>query len=84
MPLDGIVMGKSQMELALEARGYGVGFIQAWAGHSWITNLSYEERDFNFLKNRRDRGPSEAMDYRDSLAPEGFNIKKSKRVKAST
>jgi enoyl-CoA hydratase len=76
MPLDGIVMGKSQMELALEARGYGVGFIQAWAGHSWITNLSYEERDFNFLKNRRDRGPGDAMLYRDSLAPEGFQIMK--------
>lgn len=84
MPLDGIVMGKSQMELALEARGYGVGFIQAWAGHSWITNLRYEERDFNFLKNRRDLGPSEAMDYRDSLAPEGFNIRKSNRAKAAT
>lgn len=84
MPLDGIVMGKSQMELALEARGYGVGFIQAWMGHSWITNLRYEERDFNFLKNRRDLGPSEAMEYRDSLAPDGFNIKKSKRAGTAT
>jgi len=83
IPLDGIVVGKSQIELALEARGYGVGFIQAWAGHSWITNLSYEEDEFNFMKNRRDRGQTDAMAYRDNLAPEGFKIKKSELRKAA-
>jgi enoyl-CoA hydratase len=79
MPLDGIVIGKGLIEQALEGRGFGAGFVGAWTGHGWITNLRYGDDEFNFLKNRRDRGLTSAMEYRDGLAPEGFAISHKRR-----
>jgi enoyl-CoA hydratase len=81
MPLDGLVMGKALIEQVLDGRGFPLGFIGAWTGHGWITNLRYEDKDFNFLKNRRDRGLTDAMDYRDAIAPEGFAISHKQRDK---
>jgi enoyl-CoA hydratase len=81
MPLDGLVMGKGLIEQALEGRGFTLGFVSSWTGHGWITNLRYEDDDFNFLKNRRDRGLTDAMEYRDGLAPEGFAISRKRRDK---
>ena len=76
MPMDGIVMGKALIEQALEARGYGLSFVQACTGHGWITNLSFMPGEYIFLKDRRDKGLSESMDERDQKPPPAFRIGK--------
>jgi enoyl-CoA hydratase len=70
MPLDGIMMGKSMMQLALKARGASIGEMAAWIAHGWATNLALDEGDWNFLKERRDKGLKAALKERDlAVAP---------------
>jgi enoyl-CoA hydratase len=71
MPLDGLMIGKSMMRIALEARGKGVGEVGNWIGHAWSTNLSLREGEYNFVKERRDKGLAKALRDRDeAVAPE--------------
>jgi len=74
MPLDSIVMGKSMMQMMMEARGKGIGTITGWAGHGWCTNVDFEDSDWNFLKQRRDKGLSKALNERDQMVSPFFRI----------
>jgi len=74
MPLDGIMIGKSMMQLALNARGASVGEIGAWVAHGWATNLGLDENDWNFLKERRDKGLGQALRDRDAAVAPFFRM----------
>lgn len=74
MPLDGMMIGKSMMRLAQEARGKGVGEMTAWVGHGWATNLQLQDGEFNFVKERRDKGLSRALRERDEAVAPFFRL----------
>lgn len=74
MPLDGLVMGKSMMRIAMEARGKGVGEVGNWIGHAWATNLSLREGEYNFVKERRDKGLAQALKDRDAAVAPRFRL----------
>ena len=74
MPLDGLMIGKSMMRLAMEARGKGVGEMSAWIGHGWATNLRLGEGEYNFVKERRDKGLSQALRDRDEAVAPFFRL----------
>lgn len=74
MPLDGLMMGKAMMRLAQEARGKGVGEMIGWVGHGWATNLQLQEGEFNFLKERRDKGVSRTLKDRDQAVAPFFRL----------
>jgi enoyl-CoA hydratase len=74
MPLDGLMIGKSMMRIAMEARGKGVGEVGNWIGHAWATNLSLGEGEYNFVKERRDKGLSQALKDRDAAVAPRFRL----------
>lgn len=74
MSLDGIVLGKSMMRLMMEARGKSIGEMIGWIGHGWSTNLQLREGEFNFLKERRDKGLSQTLRERDEAVAPFFRL----------
>lgn len=74
MPLDGIMMGKAMMNMIMEARGKGIGSMCGWVGHAWSTNLVYESDEWNFLKERRDKGLTKALKERDAMVAPFFRL----------
>ena len=74
MPMDGLMIGKSMMRMVQEARGKGVGEMTAWVGHGWASNLRLEEGEFNFVKERRDKGLSRALRERDEAVAPFFRL----------
>ena len=74
MPLDAIVMGKATMQLAMEARGKGVGSMCGWVGHGWSTNLRFEPGEWSFVKARRDKGLAQALKERDEMVAPFFRL----------
>ena len=74
MPLDGIMMGKAMMQMVMEARGKGVGEMTGWVGHGWATNLVLEEGEFNFLRERRDKGLARTLRERDEAVAPFFRL----------
>lgn len=74
MPLDGIMIGKSMMQLVMNARGKGIGEQIGWVGHGWATNLGLEEGEFNFLKERRDKGLRRTLKERDEAVAPFFRL----------
>lgn len=74
MPLDGIVMGKAMIQLIMEARGKSIGSMCGWVGHAWSTNLRFEPGEWNFLKERRDKGLAQALKERDDMVAPYFRL----------
>lgn len=74
MPRDGLAMGKAMIEQVLDARGAAVGSAAAWIGHGWLTNLRFDDDEWNFLKARRDQGLTKALRSRDEMVPEYFRL----------
>ncbi|MBM9461196.1 enoyl-CoA hydratase/isomerase family protein [Nocardioides sp. zg-536] len=74
MPLDSLMMGKSMMQIVMEARGKGLGAMTGWVGHGWATNVSFEDGDFNFLKERMTQGVSKALEKRDMMVAPYFRL----------
>lgn len=74
MPLDGLMMGKSMMRIAAEARGKGVGEVGNWIGHAWATNLSLADGEYNFVRERRDKGLAQALKDRDAAVAPRFRL----------
>ncbi len=66
LPKDGIVMGKVFNQLALDSLGMTSQLIQGYISHSFVTNIKYEPDEFNFFKQRRDKGAKAAVHERDS------------------
>jgi len=74
MPLDGIMMGKAMMRMAMESRGKTVGEMIGWIGHGWATNLQLQEGEFNFLRERREKGLSRTLKERDEAVAPFFRL----------
>lgn len=73
-PLDSLMMGKAMMQVVMEARGKGLGAMTGWVGHGWATNVSFEEGDWNFLKERRTKGVAQALADRDNMVAPYFRL----------
>jgi enoyl-CoA hydratase len=56
LPRDGIVMGKAATSLAMDALGITSQFSYGHVLHALATNVRYEADEFNFMKQRRDKG----------------------------
>lgn len=74
MPIDSIIMGKAMLLMAMEARGKSIGAMTGWVGHGWSTNLRYEPGEWNFLKERRDKGLTQALKERDQMVAPFFRL----------
>jgi len=71
LPFDGIVMGKVQIEAALDAMGMGSGYTAAYIMHAMQTGIRYEAGEFNLLKERKDKGMKGAIVGRERYYKEG-------------
>ncbi|EPA99414.1 enoyl-CoA hydratase-related protein [Pseudomonas sp. G5(2012)] len=56
LPRDGIVMGKAATNLAMDSLGISSQFAYGHILHALATNVRYEADEFNFMKQRRDKG----------------------------
>ena len=74
--MDAIMMGKSMMQLIMEARGKGIGMLTGWIGHGWTTNLVFQPNEWNFIKERRDKGVTQALYDRDHMVAPFFRMSK--------
>ena len=55
-PRDGIAIGKAWTHLAYDSMGLSSQWIQMYTGHTMFTNLRWEADEYNFFKERRDKG----------------------------
>jgi len=74
MPLDGLMMGKASMQVTMNARGKGVGETMCWIGHGWATNLGLQEGEFNFLRERAEKGLRKTLKDRDAAVAPFFRL----------
>lgn len=74
MPLDGLMMGKASMQVTMNARGKGVGETMCWIGHGWATNLGLQEGEFNFLRERAEKGLRKTLKDRDAAVAPYFRL----------
>ncbi len=79
-PLDGIVMGKVLMEMIAETRGQTNGSMCGYLGHTWMTNQVLREDEFNFTKQRRDKGVSQTLVDVDMRLPARFRMSRRRRA----
>jgi enoyl-CoA hydratase len=56
LPRDGIAIGKAATHLAMEGLGVNAQFAYGHVMHALVTNVRYELDEFNFMKERRDKG----------------------------
>jgi len=56
LPRDGIAIGKATRHIIYDRIGLISDFMPAYVSHTLFTNLRWEDDEFNFLKERRDRG----------------------------
>ena len=66
MPRDGIAMAKALRELNFDSLGLTQGFAVHRVGHTMFTNIRWESDEFNYFRERRDRGAREAYQARDA------------------
>ncbi|HKZ50547.1 MAG TPA: enoyl-CoA hydratase/isomerase family protein [Dehalococcoidia bacterium] len=66
LPRDGLAVGKAQTHLAYEALGMTTSFVQGYIGHTLFTNLRWEEGEYNFIRERREKGAKAAFHERDA------------------
>jgi len=66
LPRDGIAIGKATRHLIYDRLGLTAGFAPGYISHSFFTNLRWEPDEYNFFKERRDKGVKEGFQKRDS------------------
>ena len=59
-PKDGIAMGKAMREMMYTTMGIDRGLVDHYIMHSFQTNKVYDPGEFNFFKQRRDKGVRDA------------------------
>lgn len=59
-PKDGIAMGKAARHMMYETMGVTKGLVEHFIMHSFQTNRVYDADEYNFFKQRRDKGVREA------------------------
>jgi len=63
---DALVTGKAMWHLALDSLGGSQQFARGYVGHTLGTNLRLEPDEFNFLRERREKGSRHAFADRDA------------------
>lgn len=64
-PRDALVTGKAMWQMALDSLGGSQQFARGYVGHTLGTNLRFEDDEFNFLKQRLEKGTRSAFKGRD-------------------
>ena len=59
-PKDGIALGKASRHMMYETMGVTKGLVEHFIMHSFQTNRVYDTDEYNFFKQRRDKGVKEA------------------------
>jgi len=65
LPRDGIAIGKATRHLIYDRLGLISDFIPAYISHTMFTNLRWEPDEYNFFKERRDKGAKAGFHGRD-------------------
>lgn len=65
LPKDGIAIGKASNHWLLEILGVTKGWLQGYLTHTLFTNLRYEQGEWIFVKDRKDKGARGAFHKRD-------------------
>lgn len=63
---DALVMGKAVHAMALASLGITGYYYGGMVGHALATNVKFDAEDFNFFRERRDRGTKAAFQDRDA------------------
>lgn len=66
-PRDALVTGKAMFQMALDSLGGSQQFYRGYVGHTLGTNLRLEEDEYNFLRERRDKGTTTAFKERNKV-----------------
>jgi enoyl-CoA hydratase len=78
LSLDGIVIGKYATRAALDRLGY-FGYLGVIC-HNMGTNIVWDDKDFNWFKENKNRGTTEAIKYREArYAALGMDIASAKK-----
>ena len=82
MPRDGIAIGKACRHLFYDRMGLTDSFTYAYITHTMFTNVKHEPGEFNFFRERREKGAKAAFhekdEIRDQVAKKGKTTKKYK------
>jgi len=62
LPLDGIVIGSEMANVAYKTLGIGMDTEMGIVGHTLSTQLRFEEGEYNFVRDRDQKGLSEAIE----------------------
>lgn len=65
MPRDGIAIGKASRHMAYDSMGLTAGLAQGYYTHTMFTNLRWEDDEYNFFKERRDKSAKTGFHGRD-------------------
>ncbi|ODU07066.1 MAG: hypothetical protein ABS81_02700 [Pseudonocardia sp. SCN 72-86] len=65
-PKDALVMGKAMHQVALDSLGMTQQFMRGYIGHTLGTQIKFEPGEFNFVRQKRDKGMKEAYRERDA------------------
>ncbi len=66
LPKDGIAIGKASNHLICDILGLTKGWLQGYLTHTLFTNLRYESGEWNFVKDRKDKGARAGFHKRDA------------------
>jgi enoyl-CoA hydratase len=65
LPRDGIAVGKATRHLIYDSMGLTGGFTLGYSSHTLFTNLRWEADEYNFFRERRDKGTKTGFKARD-------------------
>jgi enoyl-CoA hydratase len=65
LPRDGIAIGKATRHLFYDRLGFNDAFTYGYITHTLFTNLHHEAGEFNFFRERREKGAREAFHEKD-------------------
>ncbi len=65
LPRDGIAIGKAITHLTYQQMGFTAGLVAGYIGHTLFTNVQWEQDEYNFFRERRDKGTRAAFHGRD-------------------
>lgn len=65
LPRDGLAIGKATTHLVYDMLGLGAGHTIGYISHTLFTNMVYAPGEFNFFRERREKGTKAAFHERD-------------------
>ncbi len=65
LPADGLAIGKATTQLVYDMMGLGMGHTIGYISHTLFTNMVYAPGEFNFFRERREKGTKAAFHERD-------------------